>query len=99
LHFSFLSFIIINIEGNQKEEIKMKLLTKMTVKELRMFSLMVSGSYEGKKMELVQKILDYQKSHLPILLQTEEGIILNPELGNIWDRLYEYNSFHKAIQM
>lgn len=77
----------------------MKLLTKITVKDLKFFSLMVSGSYEGKKMELVKKILDYQKDHLPILIKTEEGILLNPNLDNIWDQLYEYSSFHKAMHM
>lgn len=71
--------------------------TKMTVKQLRMFSLMTSGKYDGNKMDLVNRIVKYQKDHLQILVETDEGYILNPNLSDL--NLYEYSSYHQAMHM
>lgn len=71
--------------------------TKMTVKQLRMFAKMVSGRCEGNKQELINTIIKYQESHLQILLETNEGYILNPNLSEL--PLYEYSDYHYAIHM
>jgi hypothetical protein len=74
--------------------------SKLKVKDLKRFSLMVSGRYEGNKAELIERILKFQhkEQELKILIKQEESYELNPELN--WDRLpVEYDSFHQAMQM
>jgi hypothetical protein len=70
---------------------------KMKVKQLRMFAKMVSGKCEGNKQDLINTIIKYQQDHLQILLETNEGYVLNPNLSEL--SLWEYSSYHHAMHM
>jgi hypothetical protein len=65
----------------------------MKVGQLRKIArLVIHDQQNYKKDELIQEVLRRQRKHNPILIETEKGYTLNPQL-----EIYDYNGWEKLI--
>jgi hypothetical protein len=67
--------------------------TNLKVKQLRKLSHLASGRFHGmKKSELIETVLKYQEDTNKLLIETENGLEINPDVN-----IYDYGEWEKTI--